>query len=195
MQETWEMRVWSLGQEDPLQEDIATHSSILAWEIPCTEEPGGLQSTGSQRVGYDWSDLAHMYVSWALKMLLVSESPSCTTSRCFGKTSHLLRKTGSQSAGLISPDRTQGLSTGLRRWYSLSPSPTGCDHMKLNNGWSQAWQALSFNEAETEREADWSVRKRECSPQTNPSAFTPPEAHVQTKPWMGFLLRQKYTAF
>ena len=47
------MQVQSLGQEDPLEEDIATHSSILAWEIPSTEEPGGLQSTGSQRVGYD----------------------------------------------------------------------------------------------------------------------------------------------
>ena len=50
MQETW---VRSLGQEDPLEKEIATHSSILAWRIPRTEEPGGLQSTGSQRVGYD----------------------------------------------------------------------------------------------------------------------------------------------
>ena len=43
MQETW---VWFLGQEDPLEEDIATHSSILAWRIPWTEEPGRLQSIG-----------------------------------------------------------------------------------------------------------------------------------------------------
>ena len=42
-----------LGQEDPLEEEIATHSSILAWRIPWTEDPGGLQSTGSQRVGHD----------------------------------------------------------------------------------------------------------------------------------------------
>ena len=41
------------GQEDPLEEEMATHSSILAWEIPWTEEPGGLQSMGSQRVGRD----------------------------------------------------------------------------------------------------------------------------------------------
>ena len=41
------------GQEDPLEEDMATHSSILAWRIPRTEEPGGLQSMGSQRVGHD----------------------------------------------------------------------------------------------------------------------------------------------
>ena len=50
MQET---QVQSLGQEDALEEEMATHSSILAWEIPWTEEPGGLQSTGWQRVGHD----------------------------------------------------------------------------------------------------------------------------------------------
>ena len=46
MQEIQEMRVQSLGWEDPLDEDMATHSSILAWRIPWTEEPGGLQSRG-----------------------------------------------------------------------------------------------------------------------------------------------------
>ena len=50
MQETW---VPSLGQEDPLEKEVATHSSILAWRIPWMEEPGGLQFTGSQRVGHD----------------------------------------------------------------------------------------------------------------------------------------------
>ena len=50
MQETW---VLSLGREDPLEKEMATHSSILAWEIPWTEEPGGLQSMGSQRVRHD----------------------------------------------------------------------------------------------------------------------------------------------
>ena len=47
------MQVQSLGREDPLEEEMATHSSILAWKIPWTEEPGGLQSMGSQRVRYD----------------------------------------------------------------------------------------------------------------------------------------------
>ena len=46
-------QVRSLGREDPLEKEMATHSSILAWRIPWTEEPGGLQSTGSQRVGHD----------------------------------------------------------------------------------------------------------------------------------------------
>ena len=52
MQETW---VQSLGQEDPLEEEMATHSRIRAWKIPWTEEPGGLQSMGSQRVGHDFT--------------------------------------------------------------------------------------------------------------------------------------------
>ena len=50
MQEAW---VQSLGQEDPLEKGMTTHSSILAWRIPWTEEPGGLQSIGSQRVGHN----------------------------------------------------------------------------------------------------------------------------------------------
>ena len=48
-----EIRVRSLGQEDPLEKEMATHSSILAWKIPWTKEPGRLQSMGSQRVGHD----------------------------------------------------------------------------------------------------------------------------------------------
>ena len=51
----WETWVGSLGQDDPLEEEMATHSRILAWETPWTEEPGGLQSRGSQRVGHNWA--------------------------------------------------------------------------------------------------------------------------------------------
>ena len=50
-----ETRVRSLGWEDSLEKKMATHSSILAWKIPWTEEPGGLQSKGLQRVGHDWA--------------------------------------------------------------------------------------------------------------------------------------------
>ena len=60
-----EMQVRSLGQEDPLEKEMATHSSILAWEIPWTEEPGGLQSMVSQRVGQDWAtehSLTHTFI-------------------------------------------------------------------------------------------------------------------------------------
>ena len=52
MQETW---VRPLGQEDPLEKEMATHSIILVWKIPWMEEPGKLQSMGSQRVGHDWA--------------------------------------------------------------------------------------------------------------------------------------------
>ena len=53
MQEMQEMWVQSLDQEDPLEKEMATHSRILAWRIPWTEDPGGLQSMGSQKVGHD----------------------------------------------------------------------------------------------------------------------------------------------
>ena len=64
MQETW---VWSLGQEHPLEEGTATHSDILAWEIPWTEELGGLQSMGSQRVRHDWTTKLR-HILWLLKV-------------------------------------------------------------------------------------------------------------------------------
>ena len=56
MQETW---VQSLDWEDPLEKEMAIHSSTLAWKIPWTEEPGRLQSMGSQRVGHDWVTSLH----------------------------------------------------------------------------------------------------------------------------------------
>ena len=56
MQKVW---VQSLGGEDPLEKEMAAHSSIVAWKIPWTEEPGGLQSMGSQRVWHSW---AHTHV-------------------------------------------------------------------------------------------------------------------------------------
>ena len=56
MQET---QVWSLGQQVPLEREMATHSRILAWKIPWMEEPGRLQSMGSQRVGQNWATSLH----------------------------------------------------------------------------------------------------------------------------------------
>ena len=60
MQET---QVGSLGQKDPLEKEMATHSSVLAWKIPWTEESGGLQSMGSQRVGHDSATNTHMEIN------------------------------------------------------------------------------------------------------------------------------------
>ena len=62
-----ETQVWSLGQEDPLEKGMATHSSILAWIIPWTEDPGGLQSMGSQRVGHNWVTNAFTFSLLPLK--------------------------------------------------------------------------------------------------------------------------------
>ena len=61
MQEIQETQVRSLGQKDHPEKEMATHSSILAWEISWTEEPGGLQSMGSQRVGHDLQQQNNLY--------------------------------------------------------------------------------------------------------------------------------------
>ena len=65
-QEIW---VWSLGWEDPLEKEMATHSNILAWRIPWTEEPGERQSMGSQRVRHDWTNSLHFIGSLVLLVL------------------------------------------------------------------------------------------------------------------------------
>ena len=63
MQETLKTLVWSLSQEDPLEKGMAIHSSVLAWRIPQTEEPGGLWSIESWRVGHDWSNRACAHIN------------------------------------------------------------------------------------------------------------------------------------
>ena len=71
-----EMQVRSLGQEDPLEEEMATHSSILAWRILWTEEPDGLQSMGSQRVE---NDLVTKHTCWYIEIQLVSHTAVTTS--------------------------------------------------------------------------------------------------------------------
>ena len=60
----WETWVRSLSWEDPLEKEMAIHSSTIAWKIPRTEQPGRLQSMGSQRVGHDWATSLHCDVPW-----------------------------------------------------------------------------------------------------------------------------------
>ena len=69
MQETQEMRIWSLGQEVPLTEEMATHSSILAWKIPWTEEPGRLQSKGCKALDMTEQLITHARHTQSLKSL------------------------------------------------------------------------------------------------------------------------------
>ena len=76
-----ETRVRSLGWEDPLEKEMATHSSTLAWKISWMEEPGGLQSTGSQS-GHNYSDLAHKHACTTFKGLLWCLSGKESTCQC-----------------------------------------------------------------------------------------------------------------
>ena len=71
MQERQELQVWSLGPEDPLEKEMATHSSILAWEIPWTEEACSLQSKGWQRIKHDWQT-KHIHCTKYFRRLLKS---------------------------------------------------------------------------------------------------------------------------
>ena len=74
-----ETQVWSLGREDPREKEMATHSSSLAWKIPGTEEPGGLQFMGSQRVGHDWAHTQQWTMRQNLSLLgLYSSKGRCT---------------------------------------------------------------------------------------------------------------------
>ena len=73
----WKIQVWSLGQEDPLEKEMAPHSSILAWRIPWTEEPGGLQSMELQRVGHNWVtslSLSFSFITTIIPLTLVSSN-------------------------------------------------------------------------------------------------------------------------
>ena len=86
MQETW---VRSLGWEDPLEKRISTQSSILAWRIPRSEEPGGLQSMGSQRVGHDWATNTFTTLSLFRKLCFLKCLFTCTEERFLAD--HLLQ--------------------------------------------------------------------------------------------------------
>ena len=68
MRDTWD---WSLGWDDPLEKEMAIHSSILAWRIPWTEQPGGLQSTRSQGVGHDWATFTNDFkIQWSIFIII-----------------------------------------------------------------------------------------------------------------------------
>ena len=82
MLEAQEPQVQSLGQEDPLEEGMATHSSIPAWRIPWTEEPGGLQSMGLRRVGHGRNDSAQYGPSLSQEMNKYS-TPGAVTETAF----------------------------------------------------------------------------------------------------------------
>ena len=80
----WETQVQSLGQEDPLEKGMATHSSILGWEIPWTEEPGGLQSMRSQRVRHDMATKMTSSLGLSPLMVLMAVPPAGCVSLTLG---------------------------------------------------------------------------------------------------------------
>ena len=122
MRETW---VRSLGWEDPLEKEMATHSSILDWRIPWMEEPSGLQSTGSQqRVGHDWST--------SLSTRIVYFSLQATSVSVWLKLVHLIPRWFTQTGSVcqLGVIMTQSSSMGvpqfgylgfLRAWWLIPP--------------------------------------------------------------------------
>ena len=79
-----ETMVWSLCWEDPLEKEMATHSSILTWRIPWTEEPNGLQSMGSQKVGHNWATNTFTFTTYeVLWCVLTTSYPLCSSQRKF----------------------------------------------------------------------------------------------------------------
>ena len=78
VQRRQERQVWSLGREDPLEKEMVTHSSILAWKIPWTEEPGNLRSRGLQRVRHDWATKHIAYVH----IFIYQSQVYCTAMNC-----------------------------------------------------------------------------------------------------------------
>ena len=107
-----ETRIGSLGWEDPLEKEVATHSSTLAWKIPWMEEPGRLQSMGMQRVGHDWAvSLSFLFLSYL--------SPSI-----YDKTSSIHPKSDNISAQSNSPRSFIAYSReNYDPWTKFGPAP------------------------------------------------------------------------
>ena len=119
----WEAWVRSLGREDPQEEEMATHSSTLAWRIPWTEEPGGLQSMGSQRVGHDW-------VTSLLSSLTLGAY--CNQPRS--------SKSKQTSVHGWPPQRSDLISQVCKRASGFNPTPN--DSLVLLPGESHGWRSL-----------------------------------------------------
>ena len=130
VQETW---VWSQGREDPLEKEMASHASTLAWKIPWTEEPGGLQSMGSQRVRHD----------------RVTNTFAFTFHSVFGPLRWLSGKESTCNAGDV------GSTPGLGRWSGGGhghPLQYSCLESPMDRG---AWQATIHGVTESRTDSDW----------------------------------------
>ena len=120
MQET---QVQSLGQEDPLEQEMAPHSSILAWRIQWTEEPGVLQPTGSRRVAHDWD--TNTSTLWTLLTSLLSYRPGCPAEPWFSPSeyaSHGVAQSQTQLKRLSSSSSSKPTMSRVSNWNSHFPS-------------------------------------------------------------------------
>ena len=126
----WEPWIWSLDWENPLEKGVATHSSTLAWRIPWTEEPGWLQSMGSQRVGHDWVtfthsaffmvQLSHPYMTTGkTKALTIRTFVSKVMSLLFNTLSGFLIAFLSRSKSLLVSWLLSNCGAGVDSWESL----------------------------------------------------------------------------
>ena len=106
-----ETRVRSLGREDPLEKEVVTHSSILAWRIPWMEKPGRLQSMGSQRVGHDWVTFTLLY----LLLKIATLQDSINTHTMLSETP-LLHQSFGPCVFSLSPSLSFSLSLRLILW-------------------------------------------------------------------------------
>ena len=121
MQET---QVWSLGQEDPLEKGMATHCSILAWRVPWTEEPGGLQSVRSQRVRHNWATNNFTFIRSDIFQVVKWQKINSEQLKKKGKKK--LWATGSSSNILIRHlGRSPGGGHGNPQQYSCLENPNG----------------------------------------------------------------------
>ena len=115
------MRVQSLGREDPLEEGTAPHSSILAWRMPWTGEPGRLQSTGSQRAGHDWAT-----DTFRLVLAQPSGAGTVISARCARENRALIEKVPTPSHGSRAhrSTRAQGPLCPQPCWTGALPLPS-----------------------------------------------------------------------
>ena len=128
MQET---QVPSLGWEDPLEKEMATHSSILAWRSPWTEEPGWVQSVGSQRVGHDWA--THTHTVWCHQPVspLQRKAPGTTV-----HTRWLSPRSNAQSLLFVS--HIPWPAVHFFSWQDLVCSFPGVVNWELGKSWQMA---------------------------------------------------------
>ena len=115
-----ETRVWFLGRDDPLEKEMGTHSSILAWRIPWMEEPGRLQSTGSQRVGHNWATSLSNHRT----KIQPPASGKLQLLAWYGKT----QPTPSRSTSFRTPWTSQPAVSGtspIHQWFYTSSGPLG----------------------------------------------------------------------